>query len=148
MSGSGGKRAFHKAAKSNRRRSKKKHPPPFSIRFTDDERARLNRDAGKLALSAYIRMKLFGDDVSKRKKGFLRKQRQPSLDHQAVAKLLCDLGQSELATSLIALSLAAQSGALPVDDELSDRLKSACDDIQEMRATLIVALNVKLEDRR
>lgn len=27
---------------------KKKLPPPFSIRFTDEERARLNRDAGTL----------------------------------------------------------------------------------------------------
>ena len=29
-----------------------------------------------------------------------------------------------------------------------DKIKSACDDIQEMRSALIVALNVKLEGRQ
>ena len=146
MSGSPTAQAFQKAADKPKKRIKRKHPPSFSIRFTDEERARLNRDAGKLALSAYIRQKLFGDAASKRKQQSQRRQRRPTIDHQTLAQLLGMLGQSELATSIIAIAMAAQSGALPVTPELSEKLDAACDDIAEMRTALIVALRIKPED--
>lgn len=40
----------------------KKAPAPFSIRFTDEERAWLEKDAGTLSLAAYIRLKLFAGE--------------------------------------------------------------------------------------
>ncbi|MEX0308067.1 MAG: hypothetical protein AB3N12_11850 [Ruegeria sp.] len=45
-----------------------KYPPPFSIRFTFEERARLNAARGRKALAAHIREELFGDDLSPRKR--------------------------------------------------------------------------------
>lgn len=121
---------------------------PVSFRVTEEEYARLKKDAGILALSAYIRKTLLGNSVEKRKSRYLRKQHKPNLDHKTLAQLLGMLGHSELATSLLALSLAAQSGSLPVTPELTDELHAACDDIHEMRVALITALKIKPGDGR
>ena len=83
--------------------------------------------------------------MAPRQPRYLRKQRRPTIDEEILAQWLGLLGQSELATSMIAIALAAQSGALPVTPELSDKLNAACDDIRDMRIALIVALGVKPE---
>ncbi|MEM7224445.1 MAG: hypothetical protein AAF495_15800 [Pseudomonadota bacterium] len=137
---------FRQSAASGPKSTKKKLPPPVSIRFSDEERAQLRRDAGKASLSAYIRHRIFGDAVTPRKRQYLRKRRQTTLDHESLARLLGVLGQSELATSMLALAMAARSGALPVTPELSEKLDQACDEIGDMRRALIVALNLKPED--
>lgn len=145
MSGSVPMKAFEKAAGKPRRSSKPKPPPPLSIRFTDEERARLERDAGELSLSAYVRQMVLGEAVCERQPRYQRKQRRPSIDEKTLAGWLGMLGQSELASSMMALALAAQSGALPVTPELSEKLDTACDDIHDMRIALIVALRIKPE---
>ena len=38
------------------------YPPPFSIRFTFEERARLDAERGRHSLAAHIRERLFGDE--------------------------------------------------------------------------------------
>ena len=143
MSGSSENQTFNKAAGDTSRPEKNKLSAPFSIRFTDDERKQLNRDAGKLSLSAYIRKKLLGDTVKKRKSQYTRKQRQPKPDYVELARMLGQLGQSELATSMLVLALAAQSGALPVTPELEKKLDKACDDIHRMSIALITSLRIK-----
>ncbi len=45
------------------RDGKRKTPPPFSLRLSFEERARLERDAGDMPLGAYIRERLFGVGV-------------------------------------------------------------------------------------
>ncbi len=120
-----------------------KNPPPFSIRFTHAERAQLKRDAGRMALSSYIRLKLFEDaDGIADIKSKARKH-VPTMDHALLAQLLGTIGQSELGRSMLALSLATQSGALPVDDETVDKIDTACSDVAQMRHMLIVALGIK-----
>lgn len=146
MSDSSLAKTFDDAADIAKRRPKKKLSPPLSIRVTEEERARLSRDAGKLSLSAFIRQKLFGDTAAPRKPRYRRKQRHPTMDSQTVAQLLGTFGQSELGRSMIALALAAQSGALPVTPELTEKLEGACEDIRNIRIALIGALNVKPED--
>ncbi len=42
--------------------------PPFSIRFTFEERARLDQERGHKSLAAYIRHRLFGKDAGFRRK--------------------------------------------------------------------------------
>ena len=133
MSGSSLAEAFDGAVGTSKSLRRRKQPSPVSIRFTDEERVRLSRDAGKLSLSGYIRQKLFGDAVAPRESRYLRKQQRPVIDDETVARWLGMLGQSELATSMIAIAMAAQSGALPVTPELSDKLNAACDDISDMR---------------
>lgn len=56
------------------------------------------------------------------------------------------LGQSELATSLIALAIAAQSVSLPVTPEVEEKLHTACNEVRDMRLALVTTLNVKPED--
>lgn len=148
MSGSPAVNTFNSAAHGVTQSSKRKSPPPFSIRFTWEERERLDRDAGKIALSAYVRHKLFDGETVSRKPQYTQKQRQPGMDHATLARLLGMLGKSELGTSMIALALAAQSGSLPVSEELTEKLDTACDDIHAMRMALIMALNVKPEAGR
>lgn len=115
---------------------------PFSLGLYDEERAHIERDAGTLPLGVYIRGKLLDGSEPKRSP---RRSHRPTVDHAALAQLLGTFGQSEVFRSLLALSLAAQSGALPVDEELTDKLSAACDDVREMRRILITALGLKVE---
>jgi hypothetical protein len=121
---------------------------PMSFRVTEDEREQIRQDAGQVAVSSYIRNKLVGNKTLERKPQYTQKQTQPAIDHKTLAQLMGLLGQSELATSLIALALAAQSGAMPVTPELTDKLTTACDAVQDMRVLLITALNIKVEPGR
>jgi len=87
MSNSSTSNVFQKST--NPHSHRKKAPPPFSIRFTDEERARLQRDAGALSLAAYMRLKLFNDgapDGSRRNKS--RKARTPSIEIAMISRLL------------------------------------------------------------
>jgi len=136
--------SFNQAAKQraeNRPKRRKKLPPPFSIRFTNEERERLERAAGMLSLAAYIRLKLFAeDDLPKR---MTKKPRQPSAELAVLGHMLGGLGQSKLANNLNQIAKAANTGTLPLGPELEAELREACADIQKMRETLIEALGVQ-----
>ena len=139
---------FNHQAVPRTKATKPKPPPRLSVRLSWAEWDQLKAGMVKsrLAQSAYVRLKLFDEKVSGRKKRYLRKQRQPSMDYKEIARLLRKLGQSELAPSLIAIAYAAQSGALPVTPHLSERLDRCCTDIEFMRSSLIVALGIKAEN--
>ncbi len=134
--------AFDKVA-SKRGKRRKEPLKPVSFRFTADELALLRRKAGNQSLSAYVRESLLGEAVTPRKARHQRKQRRPDLDHETLARLLGMLGKSELGRSMIALAMAARSGALPVEPETVEQIEGACANIQEMRTALIVALRIK-----
>ena len=116
---------------------------PVCIRFSWEERERLDKDRGQFSVSAYIRQKLFGDEITVRPKQYTQKQRQPKIDHVEIARLLGMFGQSELARSMLALSIVAQSGELDVTPDVSDKLERACDDIHDIKIALILALGIK-----
>ncbi len=116
---------------------------PCSVRFTAEEKARLEKAAGNQSLAAYIRFKALDGDVAKRPSRYNRKQYKPKMDYEVIGKLLGMLGQSELGPSMIALAASAEIGALDVDEETYTRLYSACDDIAFIRSSLIVALGIK-----
>jgi len=61
-----------------------KYPPPFSIRLTFEERARLDADRGRVSLAAHIRERLFGDDAAPRKKP----GNSPIKDAEALGRVL------------------------------------------------------------
>lgn len=143
MTNSPPKSTFNRVAQPPARTQKRKRRKPFSLGLYDEERAQIERDAGSLPLGVFIRGKLLGDNGAAGRKRNPRRVKRPSMDHKALAQLLGTLGQSELGRSMIALSLAAQCGALPVDEELRGKLDQACTDIAEMRRVLIVALGLK-----
>ncbi|MEO1242763.1 MAG: hypothetical protein AAFX54_12715 [Pseudomonadota bacterium] len=125
-------------AEARARPVRKKRPPPLSIRVSDDERARLKRDASGGSVNAYVRQKLFGASAVSRKS-----KRQPAADMEALGRVLGALGQSRLASNLNQIAKAANMGALPVTPELEKELHDICADIHAMRCDLLKALGVK-----
>ena len=69
-----------------------------------------------------------------------RKSNKPNVDHVVLAKLLGLLGKSRLSQNMNQIAKAAHMGALPVSDELEAELALACQDIKDMRDTLISAM--------
>lgn len=112
------------------------YPPPFSLRLTFEERARLEEDAAGMALGAYIRSRLFGEDVSPR----LTRGKFPVKDHEALGRVLGALGASRLSSNLNQLARAAHTGSLPVTPDTEAVLAEACQAILTMRAELLTAL--------
>ncbi|WP_420722489.1 plasmid mobilization protein [Hwanghaeella sp. LZ110] len=110
--------------------TKRKRPAPFPVRFSAEEWAQLEAKAGDMPLGAYIRAKALG------------KQTAAKTDYVMLGRILGLLGKSELASSLCLLAVAAEQGALMVDDDVAADLKSACADVQEIRLILIKALGL------
>jgi hypothetical protein len=134
------------AAAARPRKRRKKLPPPFSIRFTDEERAQLDRDAGALSLAAYMRLKLFADcENTPKPRKLTRKIAQPSAELAVLGHMLGGLGKSRLASNLNQIAKAANMGALPVTPELEAELSEACTAILDMRQRLISAMGIKAQ---
>lgn len=135
---------FRRAAARRTRRTRVPPARPFSIRLSDDERALLTREAGKLSLAAHMRRKLLGDSASMRHRAApSRKRSVPAIDQVALGKALALLGQAKLSRRLDELAMAAMMGALPVTPELVQELHAVCAHIRAMRNALMDALNVQ-----
>ncbi|NCO04497.1 MAG: hypothetical protein GW903_09975 [Alphaproteobacteria bacterium] len=113
-----------------------KYPPPFSIRLTFEERARLDADRGRVSLAAHIRERLFGDDAAPRKKP----GNSPIKDAEALGRVLGALGGSRLSSNLNQLAKAVNTGSLPVTPETEADLAAACEEVRSLRADLLRAL--------
>ncbi len=112
------------------------YPPPFSLRLTYEERARLDAERGSKTLAAYIREHLFGVDAAPRKK----RGNSPVQDKEALGRMAGALGQSRLSQNMNQLAKAVNSGSLPVTPETEAEIKEACREISAMRAELLAAL--------
>lgn len=112
------------------------YPPPFSLRLTYEERARLDAERGDKTLAAYIRERLFGEDAAPRK----RRGNSPVQDKEALGRMAGAFGQSRLSQNLNQLARAVNTGSLPVTPETEAEIKEACREISEMRAELLAAL--------
>ena len=112
------------------------YPPPFSLRLTYEERARLDAERGDKSLAAYIRERLFGDNAAPRKK----RGNSPVQDKEALGRLAGALGQSRLSQNMNQLAKAVNSGSLPVTAETEAEIKEACREISELRTALLAAL--------
>lgn len=121
-------------------KSERRAPPPFSLRLTFEERARLEADAGDMPLGAYIRSRLFDRPASDRRP---RQIKRPVKDHKALASLLGELGKSRIANNLNQLAKAANTGSLPVAQDVHRAILDSCNSIQVMRNLLLAALGLK-----
>lgn len=115
----------------------KRRPAPLSLRLSPEERARLERDAAGRSLGAYIRARLFGEQAAPAARS---RGKFPVKDHQALAKVLAQLGQSRLANNLNQLAKAVHLGALPAGPETEEDLRRAAYDIACMKMLLMRAL--------
>ncbi len=112
------------------------YPPPFSLRLTYEERARLDAERGDKSLAAYIRERLLGDNAAPRKK----RGNSPVQDKEALGRMAGALGQSRLSQNLNQLAKAVNTGSLPVTPETEAEIKEACREISELRTVLLAAL--------
>ena len=115
---------------------KPNYPPPFSLRLTYEERARLDAERGDKPLAAYIRERLFGDDAAPRK----RRGNSPVQDKEALGRVMGALGQSRLSANLNQLAKAVNTGSLPVTPETENEIKDACREVSDIRDALMRAL--------
>lgn len=125
-----------------------KLPPPFSIRLTAEERARLEADAGSRTLAAHVREKLFDGAANPSRHRSVRKARTPQVDHAALARVLGALGSSRIASNLNQLAKAANMGALPLTPEVLEELVGILAEIRAMRRDLIAAMGLEPEEKR
>ncbi|MDE1466920.1 plasmid mobilization protein [Aurantiacibacter sp. D1-12] len=115
--------------------ARKPYDPPFSLRLSFEERARLEEQAEGMPLGAYIRERLLNDPP--------RRKRVSQIDRDALLRVLGKLGQSRLANNMNQIAKQANQGTLPVTPETEDALLSASEDIAEIRKALITALGME-----
>ncbi len=124
----------------------KKYPAPFSVRFTDDERKTLELAAAGRPLGAYIRWLIFKEDMPEMPKKRTRGE-AASLDHKQLAKLLGALGKSRIASNINQLARAANSGSLPVNQDVLKSLLEAVRGVAWMREKLIEGMGIKAQGK-
>ena len=120
------------------RSAKLKRRSPFSIRFTDAEREQLELVAGNMALSVYIKLRLFDDLPPVPRQNSLSK-----VDKEALARVLAAFGQSRLSQNMNQIAHAANIGTLPVDQELIDELYTACGEIKALRDAILGCIGTR-----
>ncbi len=104
--------AFGKAAKRPPEKAKKEYAKPISVRFTEEEREELERKAGGLTLSSYIRSRCVGDAApAHRTRG-----KRPVKDQEALGRVLGALGQSRLSNNVNQLAKAVNNGTLGLQE--------------------------------
>ena len=118
-------------------RRKSERTIPISLRLTEAELSRLKAEASGKSVSSHIRRGLFGADAR------TRAIRVPAHSDAHIARLLAQLGQSGIASSLRDLAEAVRIGALPVTPETEFAIRNACDAIDRMRDDLVHALGLR-----
>ncbi|MEP2987383.1 MAG: hypothetical protein ABJN65_11930 [Parasphingorhabdus sp.] len=115
--------------------ARKPYDPPFSLRLSFEERARLTEQAEGIPLGAYIREQLLEKPP--------RRKRVSQIDRDALLRVLGKLGQSRLANNMNQIAKQANLGTLPVTPDIEDALLDASQDITEIRKLLITALGME-----
>ena len=113
----------------------KQKTSPFSIRFTHEERAFLEAQAGNRPLGEFIRALVLCERAEKR-----RKLRKPQVHDQKIALVLFALGDSRIASNLNQLAKHANVGTLDVSEHVEQELHQSCLAVMTMRNLLIEAL--------
>lgn len=115
-----------------------KAPAPLSVRLTQAERDALLIRAGSLTLSAYVKSVLFDGPQATPRGGGITLANRTLLAH-----LLATLGASHLAPNLAQLASEAAVGNLFADEETTQRLIEACDDLRLMHNALMRGLGMR-----
>lgn len=109
---------------------------PLSVRLTQAERDNLTARAGGLTLSAFVKQVLF-DGSPQAHKGLAAANRV------LLAHILATLGAGSIAPNLDRLARDAEGGNLYADEETTQALRQACDDVRLMHNALMRALGMK-----
>ena len=117
----------------------KKRPSPFSIRFTEEERARLEYDAEGMAIGEYIKWRIFHDSNPKRKV----RNRRPIKDHVELTKALGLLGSSNIPKHLGTIAKHLDNSTHIITPDIEKSLIEALEDIHSIRNAIFIALGLK-----
>lgn len=122
-----------------KRKPKRHRSSSLSIRVSDEERAILERKAGKRSLGAYVREKVLGDEQTPRRKS----AGKPAIDAVLLGQLLGKLGQSEQVSVLFLLLAAAEKQRVVLTETERAALYDACEGVREVRANVMGALGLR-----
>ena len=118
---------------------KAKRPAPFSIRFSEAERAAVEAAAGGMPLGSYIKSVVLASEAPK----YRKRPKPPVAETQLLGELLAKLGQTRHANNLNQIAKHLNQGTLVMDADLEADIKQALVEIAWMRLTLMKALGIK-----
>jgi hypothetical protein len=110
---------------------------PF--RVSEDDYTRLLAAAGEMSVSAYIRARLFDEDM----KAARKKNKIPQAEQKILAKMLCEFGKSRLSQNINQIAKAVHSGMVLMPDEAVTVLTKTQAEINALRTALLSALGKK-----
>jgi len=123
-------------AKKDFNKAKKANPSPISIYFNWGQLDELDEMRQGQKRGTFIKEALFSA-------GKRLTKRYAETDRVLIAKVLAALGKSRISSNINQLAKAANSGSLPVNDEVQKALLDACVTIEWMKITMIEAMGVK-----
>jgi hypothetical protein len=123
----------------NPKRKRKRRPKPVFVRVTEQEREELERNAGDLTISAYVRSRCIGDSA----KPHRTRGKRPVKDYEALCQVLGALGKSKLPNNVNQIAKAINTGTLGLPDDIEAAMLEAAYNIAYIRMTLIKALGLK-----
>lgn len=115
-----------------------KASPRITLRLTAEEDAKLRQLCEGMTVNAYVRQRLFGDGVARRK----RRSHVPVQDQQVLAQVIGLLGETRIANNLNQLAYHANTGTLLIDEQATDQINEAYDHVCFMRDALVEALGL------
>ncbi len=113
-----------------------KRLPPFSLRLSADERARMERLAKGMPLGAYIKACALDPKSAAKVHAEAHESRRALL-----ARIIARLGS--VAETLKLIRAALDCGALDFEPETEGALRTACADLTTVKAMLMQALGMK-----
>lgn len=112
------------------------------MRLTPEERLELEKAAGGVSLSQYIRSRLFQlGTVESQSNG--EERISPAARQKLLAQILSSLGKSGTATALSELAELARLGLLPDNADIAPILAQARDEAIKLRGELLHALGLR-----
>jgi len=114
-------------------------PAPFSIRFTDEERQRLEAQAGSMPLASYIKSVVFADEAPR----YRSRRKPPVAEQQLLAAVLARLGDSRTSNNLNQIAKHLNQGTLVLDADLEADLNRAVAEVSWMRVVLLKSLGME-----
>lgn len=110
---------------------------PF--RVSADDYARLMAAAGDMSVSAYIRARLFDEDMKAARKN----NKVPQAEQKILAELLSELGKSHLSQNINQIAKAVNCGMVLMPDDAIADINAARAELHKLRTTLLSALGKK-----
>ena len=96
--------------------------PPFSIRFSPEERQRIERRAGAMPVGAYIKSVVLAEDAPR----YRKRRTMAEADQRLLAEILARLGSSRTASNLNQIAHLLNRGTLILDAELAEIGRAWC----------------------